>query len=844
MKRLILIVLAAFALNATVDAGLFKKKNKAQTEQSKNTKSKKGKKGAQAQPQRPAPRREVRPAAKPGLFNVQHYKDDWYFQIPDSLLGRPFLSTTRFIATPVELGVYGGELVNSHVLYWEKANDHLMLRAMAYDATADSTDQIHRALVASTEDPIIASFTLDSIGTKTVRDTIPGDSLRGIPRRVKKHTTYSVKMTNFLRGENIITGLGESAKRYNAAGYKGELSYIESVHTYPINTEVQTVKTYGAVAANQRSVSGRLTGLMTFRLNTSFVLLPKEPMRPRYFDSRVGYFIESHREYSDDQHQVRRRDMITRWRLEPKSVEDAERLQRGELIEPKKPIVYYIDPATPKQWRKYLIAGVNDWQTAFEQAGWKNAIRAEEWPDNADSLGMSLEDARYSVIRYLASPISNAYGPHVSDPRSGEIIETHIGWYHNVMQLCHDWYMTQAGAIDPRTHKMKFDDDLMGELIRFVSSHEVGHTLGLRHNMGASSATPVDSLRDKAWVEANGHTASIMDYARFNYVAQPEDNISQDGIFPRINTYDKWAIEWGYRYFPEVAETEGSEKSRLAAADAERLILNKMTIDKLSKSRRYWFGGEGNDNDPRAQTEDLGDDAMRASDYGIKNLKRILPQLPQWVREEGDLDDNLEQMFGSVVGQMRRYVGHVSRNIAGLYHDYKSVEQTGPVFVPEEKERMQRAMKWLDAEVLTEPTWLTEVTYINRLTRDGQLSARSLADLALSTLCSATTFSRIESYSSAKNTYQSADYVNDLVRLLFRETVSGQKLTRWRRYVQTQAVQRLIQAWSTGSKDEAHAYVTMALQQIQQRVRAAGGDAATRAHYKDLDQQIQLAFEK
>ena len=850
MKKFILIALAAFALTTTADAGLFKKKSKVQTEQpghqpkeQKDKKSRKGKKGKQDQPQRPAPRKEVRPAAKQGLFNVQKYKEDWFFQIPDSLIGRPFLSETRFVATPVELGVYGGELVSSHVLYWEKVNDRLMLRAMAYDATADSTDQIHRALVASTEDPIVAAFKLDTVGTKTVRDTIPGDSLQGIPQRVTKHTTYSVKMTDFLRGENLVTGLGEAAKRYNASGFKADQSYIESVRTYPINTEVQTVKTYGAVAANQRSVAGRLTGLMTFRLNTSFVLLPKEPMRPRYFDNRVGYFIESHREYSDDQQQVRRRDMITRWRLEPKNAEDAQRLANGELIEPKQPIVYYIDPATPKQWRKYLIAGVNDWQAAFEQAGWKNAIRAEKWPDNADSLGMSLEDARYSVIRYLASPISNAYGPHVSDPRSGEIIETHIGWYHNVMQLCHDWYMTQAGAIDSRTHKMKFDDDLMGELIRFVSSHEVGHTLGLRHNMGASSATPVDSLRNKAWVEANGHTASIMDYARFNYVAQPEDNISEAGIFPRINTYDKWAIEWGYRYFPEVAEEPG-EKGRLAAADAERLILNKMTIDKLSKSRRYWFGGEGNDNDPRAQTEDLGDDQMRASDYGIKNLKRIITELPEWVREEGDLDENLEQMFMSVVNQMRRYVGHVNRNIAGLYHDYKSVEQTGPVYVPEEKARVQRAMKWLDEQILTEPTWLTQVSYINRLTRDGQLYAKPLADMSLAVMCSATTFGRVVTFSSAKNTYQPEDYVNDLVRMLFRETASGQKLTRWRRYVQAQAVQRLIQSWGMTTKDEPHAYVTMALQQIQQRVRAAGGDAATRAHYKDIDQQIKLAFEK
>ena len=520
----------------------------------------------------------------------------------------------------------------------------------------------------------------------------------------------------------------------------------------------------------------------------------------------------------------------------------------GLLVEPKKPIVYYNGPATPKQWRKYLIQGVNDWNVAFEQAGWKNAIRAEEWPENADSLGMSLEDARYSVIRYLASPISNAYGPHVSDPRSGEIIETHIGWYHNVMQLIHDWYLTQAGALDERTHKMQFDEALMGELIRFVSSHEVGHTLGLRHNMGASSATPVDSLRNKAWVEANGHTASIMDYARFNYVAQPEDGIGIDGIFPRINTYDKWAIEWGYRYFPEVDEEltadslrlKGGERARLAAADAERLLLNEMTVGKLAESRRFWFGGEGNDNDPRAQTEDLGDDQMRANTYGILNLKRIIGQLPAWVCEEGDLDQNLNQMYSSIVRQMRHYVGHVGRNIGGLYRTYKSVEENGDVFVPEEKERVQRAMRWLDEQVLTEPTWLIHVPYIQRLTSDPQSYIRPLADQAVVALCSAATFNNVVRFSYAANAYQPADYTRDVVRLLFSDMRPG----RWHRYVQARTVAVLSEAWKTGSTVEARPYITQALLLIQQRARSAGGDTATQAHLRDIDLQIRLLFEK
>ena len=811
MKRVLILALAALVLlPVPADAGLFKKKKAAKTEAAK-----------------PAEKKEQRPAPVEGLFNVQKHKDDYYFQIADSLLGRPFLCTTRFVSTPVNLGVYGGELVSSHVLYFEKHGEQVLLRVLAYDATADSTDQIHRALEAATENPIVASFKVDKES---------GDSLH------RHHT--SIKVTDFLKGDNILTGFGEQTKeRFKVAALKADQSYIDGVNTYPINTEVKTVKTYAARGGSQgqTNLASMLTGQATFRLNTSFVLLPKEPMRPRYFDERVGYFTESHREFSDRQQQVRRRAMATRWRLEPKSEEDLERMRRGELVEPKKPIVYYIDPATPKQWRKYLIQGVNDWSVAFEQAGWKNAIHAEEWPENADSLGMSMEDARYSVIRYLASPIANAYGPHVSDPRSGEIIESHIGWYHNVMQLIHDWYLIQAGAVDDRTHSMKFDEELMGQLIRFVSSHEVGHTLGLRHNMGASSATPVDSLRNKAWVEANGHTASIMDYARFNYVAQPEDHISPVGIFPRINTYDKWAIEWGYKWFPDVTAPQLHADGQLVSeADQERLLLNKMTVARLAESKRYWFGGEGNDNDPRAQTEDLGDDQMRSADYGIKNLKRIIVNLPEWVREEGDLNENLGQMYNSLIGQMRRYIGHVGRNIGGVYRNYKSVEEAGNVYVPEEKARVQRAMQWLDKQVLTEPKWLINVPYIQRLTADPQSMIRPLADLAVSSLCSASTFNNIVRYSYASNAYQPADYTRDLVRLLFNDA----KPDRWRRYVQARAVPALIEAWKSGSTVESRPYITHALKQIQQRAHAASGDAATLAHYRDLELQIRLIFEK
>lgn len=756
-----------------------------------------------------APKKEVRTPAKAGLFNVQHWKDKYYFQVPDSLLGRLFMVNTRYVSTPVDAGLYGGELANSQVLYWEKRGKELHLRANMYDTRVDSTDAIALAVRNASQDPIVYALKIDS----TVTDTA-GKKL------------YSVEVTNMFNADNSVFSIYNSLKdRFGITSFKKDLSYIDYIHTFPMNTEVVTVKTFGSKSTTKLP-AGQETGNVTIKLNTSFVLLPKEPMAFRTFDPRVGYFTESFSEFGDNQQKAERRKIISRWRLEPK---DVEAYKRGELVEPVKQIVYYIDPATPKKWRPYLIAGVEDWNKAFEAAGFKNAITAKEWPNDST---MSLEDARYSVIRYLASDIPNAYGPHVSDPRSGEIIESHVGWYHNVMSLLHDWYQTQAGAIDKRARKPKFDDELMGQLIRFVSSHEIGHTLGLRHNMGASSATPVDSLRNKAWVERHGHTASIMDYARFNYVAQPEDNIGEAGTFPRIGDYDKWAINWGYRCFPD----SKGEKD-------ERLTLNKMTIAKLKESRRYWFGGEGNDNDPKAQTEDLGDDAMKAGSYGIKNLKRIIKHLPEWNYEEGDMDENVRSAYRSLVQQMSRYANHVAANIGGGYHDFKSVEQPGETFTPVDRATQKRALAWLEENVFKEPTWLISEPYVRRLVRVPENNIFGIADRVLDKLTSAMTINLVSKHATGAGSYQPMELVNDLVGCLFRSTATGTKATLWTRHLQRRAVGNFIKAWKVTVVDEQRPYALAAIQQIKTRLQQARTtDAATRAHYADLLQQIKIAL--
>ena len=756
------------------------------------------------------PKRELRTPARQGLFNVQFWKDQYYFQIPDSLLGRLLLVNTRFVSTPVDAGIYGGELANSQVLYWERRGKDMYLRANMYDTRVDSTEAIAQAVANATQDPIVFTTKIDS----TLNDSTG-------------HRLYSINVTPMFNSDNQVLSLSESRRSSLAvAAFKKELSYIEHIHTFPINTEVTTVKTY-ASKPTSKLPAGQLTGSVTVKLNTSFVLLPADPMPYRTFDPRVGYFTEGFTEYGDQQQRVERRNVVTRWRLEPR---DIEAYRRGELVEPVKQIVYYIDPATPKKWRPYLIAGVNDWNRAFEAAGFKNAIEAREWPNDST---MSLEDARFSVIRYLASDISNAYGPHVSDPRTGEIIESHVGWYHNVMELLHGWYQIQAGAVDPRARKPKFDDELMGQLIRFVSSHEIGHTLGLRHNMGASFATPVDSLRSKAWVEKYGHTASIMDYARFNYVAQPEDNIAEAGIFPRINDYDLWAIEWGYRCFPDLK----TEKE-------QRLQLNRMTIDKLNQSQRYWFGGEGSDNDPRAQTEDLGDDAMKAGDYGVKNLKRMVRLLPEWNYEEGDMDNNLKYAYRNLISQMARYTKHVYNQIGGTYHDYKSAEQPGPVYTPLDAQTQRRALRWLNDNIFREPTWLISEDYARRFNRIPENLIFSLGYNAIDHLTSAMTINLVSKHSYLPNGYKPMDYINELVGYLFSSTQSGQKVSLWTKTMQRRAVSNFVKAWRVTMVDEQRPYALAALRKIKSRLAAARpADADTRAHYDDLAMQIQLALD-
>ena len=753
--------------------------------------------------------------ADTGVFNVYRVDDKVYYEIPVRQYRREFLLVSRISKTP-QIG-YGGEQVGSAVVLWERKYDKILVRTKSYVNTAADSLPIAKAVRSSNFEEIVAALPIQCYN--------------------KDSSAVVVEVTSlFTTDIGLLTIPKSQRDQYKISSLSGDRSYVEYARSYPLNVEVENVLTFNADAAPQNSG----TRTVSFSMHHSMVALPEKPMKARISDWRVGFFTVSTTDYGIDNQRAESQSSITRWRLEPK---DTAAYFRGEIVEPVKPITYYIDPATPMKWRPWLKKGIETWNSAFEKAGFKNAVRVLPPPDSTEDPEFCPEDVRYSVIRYFPSPIENAYGPHVSDPRTGEILESDIGWYHNVMNLQTGWYFTQAVA-DPRSHKIPFPDSLMGELIATVAAHEFGHTIGFPHNMKASSSYPVDSLRSPSFTAKYGTAPTIMDYARYNYVAQPGDGAS---LMPKVGPYDDFAVNWGYRVLPTNLTPEQEQDSLQA------WIRVQDTDPMLRFGRQQWMTV-----DPSAQMEDLGDDAVKSSTLGIANLKRAMGYLIDATTTPGKDYDLLREMYEEVCQQWRREVGHVAENVGGMVGTYKNAGQEGVVYQPVAREKQVRCLNFLHEYVFTTPTFLLDADVLRRIEASGSTERmqRNQERVLATVMANDKLLRLIETASISGSSNENlgvTELLENLQNGLFADLVANGSPDVFRRNLQRSFVANLVSKLSappppSGTmspmlamfappnvyKTDVRALVRAQLESLATKLKKGGGSDIVKAHKKDL----------
>jgi hypothetical protein len=759
-----------------------------------------------------------------GLFTVHKVDKKYYFEIPNKLLDKDMLLVSRLSKLPSNLGggyVNAGSETNEQLIVWQRFQDKILIKLKSYAAVANDSLPISISVKNNNYEPTLFAFDIVAFSKDSANTVID----------VTKFYGSDVK---------AISGLSASLREtYKVKGLDDSRSFITAMKSFPMNIEVIQDFTYNAAKPPVLED----TETISIQMNQSMILLPDDLMQPRLADPRVGWFTMSQYNYGSNELKSDNKTYIRRWRLEPK---DPAAYARGELVEPIKPIVYYIDPATPEKLRKYIKQGIEEWQKPFETAGFKNAIIAKDPPTKEEDPDFSPEDMRYSVIRYVASTTRNAVGPSISDPRTGEIIESDIIWYHNHLRSYRNRYLLETGAANPSARTLNTSDEEMGEMMRFVIAHEVGHALGFPHNMGASCAYDTESYRNGPFTQKNGIAASLMDYARFNYIAQPGDKGVR--FIRQMGPYDHYAVNWGYRVIPNSVSPE-----------SEVPTLDKWIMDKAGDPI-YKFGKQSSSFDPTSQTEDIGNNSMKASTYGLKNLEYVAAHLAEWTSDVTNNYEDLNELNGELLAVWSRYVGHVVTNVGGVFEDTKKPNQQGVIYTVVPKAQQQEAMQWLQANAFASPTWLVNLKTLKNTDYAGYTEQyRSLQARHLNSVMSFDKLGRLmDAEILGKANYTALDLLRDMRKGIWSEANTAVAATIYRRNLQRAYIERMeylmkeeIKAGRSGdyynvAQSDLRALVRGELTLLKSTLTSAKAktlDTETKYHYIDCIARIALILD-